>query len=224
MRRGGYSVAITAAVLAGLIVLNVLVNALSNRFVLEFDMSTEKENSMSADNIKYLKDLDKEVNITVCAEKDGYTGGYMSYYAQNLYGVSSDASKYFEQTLKLLDKYPAYNNKITLKYVDTQGSEFTEISQKYSNEKLAYGDIIVSAKGSDNNVRHKVLGFKDVYQLSEDNTYAAYGYSQSTVSGNSVETAVTSAIAYVTSSKTKKVALLTGHSRRSTTQPIIRSF
>ena len=45
------------------------------------------------------------------------------------------------------------------------------------------------------------------------NTYAAYGYSQSTVSGNSVETAVTSAIAYVTSSKTKKVALLTGHSK-----------
>lgn len=213
LRRGGYSVAITAAVLAGLIVLNVLVNALSNRFVLEFDMSTEKENSMSADNIKYLKDLDKEVNITVCAEKDGYTGGYMGYYAKNLYGVSSDASKYFEQTLKLLDKYPAYNNKITLKYVDTQGSEFTEISQKYSNEKLAYGDIIVSAKGSDNNVRYKVLGFKDVYQLSEDNTYAAYGYSQSTVSGNSVETAVTSAIAYVTSSKTKKVALLTGHSK-----------
>ncbi len=213
LRRGGYSVAITAAVLAGLIVLNVLVNALSNRFVLEFDMSTEKENSMSADNIKYLKDLDKEVNITVCAEKDGYTGGYMGYYAKNLYGVSSDASKYFEQTLKLLDKYPAYNNKITLKYVDTQGSEFTEISQKYSNEKLAYGDIIVSAKGSDNNERYKVLGFKDVYQLSEDNTYAAYGYSQSTVSGNSVETAVTSAIAYVTSSKTKKVALLTGHSK-----------
>ena len=100
-----------------------------------------------------------------------------------------------------------------MKYVDTQGSEFTEISQKYSNEKLAYGDIIVSAKGSDNNVRYKVLGFRDVYQLSEDNTYAAYGYSQSTVSGNSVETAVTSAIAYVTSSKTKKVALLTGHSK-----------
>ena len=65
-------------------------------------MSTEKENSMSADNIKYLKDLDKEVNITVCAEKDGYTGGYMGYYAKILYGVSSDASKYFEQTLKLL--------------------------------------------------------------------------------------------------------------------------
>ena len=33
------------------------------------------------------------------------------------------------------------------------------------------------------------------------------------MSGNSVETAVTSAIAYVTSSKTKKVVLLTGHSK-----------
>lgn len=212
LRRGGYSVAITAAVLAGIIVLNVLVNALSKRFLLEFDMSAQKENSVSEENIDYLKGLKDEVTITVCAEEEGYTGGYMGYYAQNLYGVSSDASDYYKQTVKLLDKYPNYNKNIKLNYVDTQASEFTEISQKYSNEKLAYGDIIVSS-AKDGNERYKVLGFKDIYNLSEDSTYAAYGYSMSTVSGNNVETAVTSAIAYVTSSKTKKVALLTGHSK-----------
>ena len=212
LRRGGYSVAITAAVLAGLIVLNVLVNALSKRFVLEYDMSAEKENSMSEENIDYIKKLDDEVTITVCAEEEGYTGGYMSYYAQNLYGVSSDASDYYKQTIKLLDKYPNYNSKIKLNYVDTQASEFTEISQKYSNEKLSYGDIIVSAEKGGNE-RYKVLGFDDIYTLSEDSTYAAYGYSASTVGGNKVETAVTSAIAYVTSEKTKKAALLTGHSK-----------
>lgn len=212
LRRGGYSVAITAAVLAGLIVLNVLVNALSKRFMLEFDMSSEKENSISEENVDYLKKLDSEVNITVCAEEEGYTGGYMGYYAQNLYGVSSDASDYYKQTVKLLDKYPNYNSKIKLNYVDTQASEFTEISQKYSNEKLAYGDIIVSSV-KDGNERYKVLGFKDIYSLSEDSTYAAYGYTTSNVSGNNVETAVTSAIAYVTSNKTKKAALLTGHSK-----------
>lgn len=212
LRRGGYSIAITAAVLAGIIVLNVLVNALASRFVLEFDMSSAKQNSVSEENVDYLKNLDTEVNIIVCAEPEGYTGGYMSYYAQNLYGVTSDASDYFKQTVKLLDKYPAYNDKINLRYVDTQSTEFTEISSKYSNEKLNYGDIIVSA-GSGDTERYKIVGFDDVYAMSEDSTYAAYGYTTSTISGNNVETAVTSAIAYVTSNKTKKVAVITGHSK-----------
>ena len=212
LRKGSFSVAITAAVLAGIILLNVLVGALSKRFVLEFDMSAEKENSMSEENIDYLKNLDAEVQITVCATPEDYEGGYMSYYAQNLYGVTSDATDYYKQTIKLLDKYPAYNDKISLRYIDTQDSKFTEISSKYSNEKLSYGDIIVSCtkNGSE---RYKIVGFSDVYNLSEDSTYAAYGYTTSTVAGNNVETAVTSAIAYVTSNKTKKAALITGHSK-----------
>ena len=212
LRKGSFSVAITAAVLAGIIILNVLVSALSKRFVLEFDMSAEKENSMSEENIDYLKNLDAEVQITVCATPEDYEGGYMSYYAQNLYGVTSDATDYYKQTIKLLDKYPAYNDKISLRYIDTQDSKFTEISSKYSNEKLSYGDIIVSCtkNGSE---RYKIVGFSDVYNLSEDSTYAAYGYTTSTVGGNNVETAVTSAIAYVTSNKTKKAALITGHSK-----------
>lgn len=212
LRKGSFSVAITAAVLAGIIILNVLVGALSKRFVLEFDMSAEKENSMSEENIDYLKNLDAEVQITVCATPEDYEGGYMSYYAQNLYGVTSDATDYYKQTIKLLDKYPAYNDKISLRYIDTQDSKFTEISSKYSNEKLSYGDIIVSCtkNGSE---RYKIVGFSDVYNLSEDSTYAAYGYTTSTVGGNNVETAVTSAIAYVTSNKTKKAALITGHSK-----------
>lgn len=212
LRRGGFSVAITAAVLVGIILINVLVSALSSRFVLEFDMSAQKENSMSEENIDYLKNLDSEVEIIVCATPEDYVGGYMGYYAQNLYGVTSDASEYFKQTVKLLDKYPAYNDKITLRYVDTQGSEFTEISSKYSNEKLYYGDIIVTCT-KNGNERYKTVGFKDIYNLSEDSSYAAYGYTTSTVGGNNVETAVTGAIAYVTSSKTKKAALITGHSK-----------
>ncbi|MGN0492970.1 MAG: Gldg family protein [Acutalibacteraceae bacterium] len=217
LRMGGFSVAITAAVLAGIIIINVLVSALSSRFVLEFDMTAQKENSMSEENIDYLRDLDTEVEIIVCATPDDYVGGYMSYYAQNLYGVSSDATEYFKQTVKLLDKYPAYNDKITLRYVDTQGTEFTEISSKYSNENLSYGDIIVTCT-KNGTERYKTVGFKDIYDLYEDSTYAAYGYSTSTVSGNNVETAVTSAIAYVTSNKTKKAALITGHSKSDYTE------
>lgn len=220
LRKGGFSIAITAAVLAGIIVLNVLVSALSKRFVLEYDMTPQKENSMSDENIEYLKGLDTEVEIIVCATPDDYEGGYMGYYAKSLYNVSEDATDYYKQTIKLLDKYPVYNDKITLRYVDTQGTEFTEISTKYSKEKLYYGDIIVSCtkNGSE---RYKVIGYEDIYYLSQDTTYSAYGYTMNTVDGNNVETVVTSAIAYVTSDKTKKVAVIKGHSRTDYTEDYV---
>ena len=211
LRKGGFSIAITAAVLAGIILFNVLVGALSDRFVLEFDMSAEKENSMSEENIDYIKGLETEIEIIVCATPDDYVEGYMDYYAQKLYSITGDATDYYKQTITLLDKYPAYNDKIILNYVDTQASEFTEISSKYSNESLSYGDIIVSCT---ENEHYKIVGFEDIYELSEDTNYASYGYSANTVSGNNVETAVTSAIAYVTSDRIKKVALLTGHSKQ----------
>ncbi len=211
LRKGSFSIAITAAVLAGIILFNVLVGAFSNRFVLEFDMSAQKENSMSEENIDYIKGLKTEIEITVCATPDDYVGGYMNYYAEKLYSVSEDATDYYKQTVTLLDKYSAYNNKITLRYVDTQDSEFTEISSKYSNESLTYGDIIVSCTEDE---RYKIVGFEDIYELNEDTTYASYGYTTNTVAGNNIETAVTSAIAYVTSDKIKNVALLTGHSKQ----------
>ena len=51
LKKGSYSLALTAAVLIGAIVLNILVGALSDRFVLEFDMSFNKDNSMNEENI-----------------------------------------------------------------------------------------------------------------------------------------------------------------------------
>ncbi|MBO5019868.1 MAG: GldG family protein [Clostridia bacterium] len=210
-KRGSYSLALTAAVLAGLIVINILVTVLADRFNMEFDMSTQKTNSMSEENIEFLRNLEQEVNITFCADKESYASGYMAYYAQQ-YGVSEDASNYYAQTLTLVEKYADYNKNIKVQFIDTQSTEFSAITQKYTSDNIGYGDILVSAKKGDNE-KHKVVGFKDIYNITEDDTYAAYGMTTSTVSGNNIETALTGAIAYVTSTKTKKLAILTGHSK-----------
>ena len=210
-KRGGYSVALTAAVLAGVIIVNILLNALADRFVLEFDMSSDKINSISEENVEYIKNLDSEVNVIMCAKAEDYAGTYMSYYAQQ-YGITEDYTNYYKQTISLMDKYNNYNDKVKITYMDTQDSSFSEITAKYTNETLNYGDIIVTANNNGNE-RYKIIGFQDIYSISQDDTYASYGYSTSTISGNKIETALTSAIAYVTSDKVKKVAFLTGHSK-----------
>ena len=209
-KKGSYSVAITAVFIAAVIVINILVGALSDRFVLEFDMSTEKNNSISEENIEYIRDVEDEVKVIVCADPESYVGGYMAYYAQQ-YNVTEDATDYYKQTINLIDRYADYNKKIKVEYMDTQSAEFAEVAAEYESDKLAYGDIIVSCE-KNGNKRHKKVTFTDIYSLSEDSTYAAYGYTTATVGGNNIETALTSAIAYVTSSESKKLAVLTGHS------------
>lgn len=221
-KRGSYSVAITALVLAGLIVFNWLVSSLANRFNLEFDMTTDKKNSISEENIEYIKNLDADVSITICGTEDEYSS-YMSSIAQQSYGVeisSYSEYEYFLQTPNLIEKYPAYNDRITVKYVDPQSTEFTAITSSYSNYDLTYGDIIVSCTVNDKE-RVKVLHFDDIYVTNEDSTYAAYGYVTYTLAANRLETALTSAIAYVTSADTKKVAVLSGHSTNNYTDAYI---
>lgn len=213
LKRGSYSLAITAAFIAGAIVLNILVGALSDRFVLEFDMSANKTNSISEENIDFIKGIEKEVTVTMCADAESYVGGYMEYYAQQ-YGVSdSKAGSYYEQTIKLMERYGDYNKKIEVNFVDTQSTEFSQIATKYPNEKINYGDILVSCE-QDGAERHKIVTYEDIYNLTEDSTYASYGYTMYTVGSNRIETALTSAISYVVSSETKKVAILTGHSAK----------
>lgn len=211
LKRGGYAMGITAVVLAGIIVLNVLIAVLAERVNLEFDMSLTAQNSISEENIEFIKELDKDVNVTVCAKAEDYVGQYMTYYAQE-YGVAQDYSNYYKQTINLIEKYNDYNKKIKIDYIDPQSTEFTQISSKYSNETIKYGDIIVTSNNNGNE-RHKIIGYKDIYVLAEDESYASYGYSMSTVESNNIETALTSAISYVTSSKSKKVAFITGHSK-----------
>lgn len=213
LKRGGYSVAITAIVLAGLIVFNWLVGSLSTRFHLEFDMTADKKNSISESNIEYIKNIKDEVDITVIGSEDDYASA-VAYYAQNYYSVTISSSsdyEYFEQTQKLISKYGSYNKNLVINYIDPQSTEYTSITSKYSSYSFVYGDILVtsSASGSE---RVKHLTFNDIYATSQDSTYAAYGYTSSTLSANKLENALTSAIAYVTSSDTKKVALLSGHS------------
>lgn len=210
LKHGSYSVAITAIVIVGIIIFNVLISALADRFVLEFDMTADKEYSISEENIDFIKSVEDEVEVIICATEDEYKGQYMAYYAQQ-YGVTEDATAYHEQTVNLINRYGDYNSKIKVNFMDTQSSEFTSITSKYSNDNLAYGDIIVSAT-KNGNTRHKVVKYTDIYNIYQDDTYAAYGYSTGSVSSNNIETALTGAISYVLSAETKKIGIITGHS------------
>ena len=211
LRRGGYSLAITAIVLAALILLNwLLMPALANRFHLEFDMTSNQKNSISEENIEYIKGIENEIDITIIGSEDNLSS-VVSYYAQNYYNVTVESTEYFDQTMTLISKYGEYNDKLNIKYVDPQSTEFTAITTEYPSYEFIYGDIIVECSANENE-RTKILTFNDIYATTEDSSSSYYGYTSYTLAANKIESALTGAIAYVTSTDTKKVAVLSGHS------------
>lgn len=205
-KRGSYSLIITVLVIAALIVFNVLLTVIAERVNLEIDMTGEKQHSMTQENIDYIKSINDEVTITMCSAEDSYVSALQYYYSNS---VDADEN-YYEQTITLMKKYSNYNDKITVRFIDPQSEEFTQISQNptYSSLGLSYGDIIVSYMQGEKE-RVKLLKYDDIYVMSEDNS-SGYGYK--TLSGNKLETALTSAISYVVSGDSKKAAILTGHS------------
>ncbi len=219
LRRGGFSIAVTVLFIAAVIVFNMLVGALSERFDLEYDLSADKQSTISEANIDYIKSIKEPIDITVCAGEDGYIQ-YLVDNAAYLYGVGdvyTDYSDYYQQTIRFINKYADYNDKIKVNYVDFNEysgyTEFVKIYQKYSTEKkeIACCDIIVSTTTEiegENVERHKILSFTDVYSIVSDNQ--GY-YSSSSISSNNIENALSNAIDYVIGVD-KKAALITGHS------------
>ncbi len=204
LKRGGYSIGLTAIVIAAVILFNVLFGVLSDRLGLEIDMSADKKTSVSAENQKYIKDLDEKVEITVCADKKQYADGYMAYYAYNSFGASgNDDNDYYAQTLSIIDKYDKLSSKIDLKYIDTQSSAFASITTAYPNEDVAYGDIFVAGESG----RYRHIAYNDIYTVETSDSYTYE------VTANNIETALTSAIDYVVTGKNIKALVITGHSQ-----------
>lgn len=222
-KRGGYSLAITSIVIIGAIVINVLFGVLAKRVTLEYDMSADKKNTISEENANFIKGIKKSVNIYVCADLENYIGGGMEQYAYQL--GYYDGSEYYKQTAKLIERYENLNSNINVKFIDPDTTEYDELQQKYPNNPLYYGDILVTCflNGTD---RSKKLGYTDIYEATynEELSYYASMYGESyngSVTGNNIETALASAIAYVTIEEDKRIAVLTGHSSNNYTESYV---
>lgn len=215
LKHGTYNAVLIAIVLVAVVILNVLATAAANRFPMDIDLSLSGENTISEENADYLKTVDKDVNVVVCATEDGYTGGYMASYAYSMYMAQDSSGAYYEQTIKLLESYEKYNSKIKVTFQDPDSTAFSAVKAIVPDTTLNYGDILVYSSfeldGKDV-TRTKVLTFTDLYELYDSTGYASMGYGVYSLSGSNVETAVTSAISNVTSEDIKKVGYLSAHS------------
>lgn len=188
-KKGGFAVILTCLVIVAVIVLNIIANVLQTKVpALSIDMSGQNLYGLSDSTKELLKTVDKEVVITVLAKEDKYT----------------QIDENFLKANALLKKYVAENDKISIKYLDLQ-SDPTFVN-KYPNENIKECSYIVSCGD-----RYKYLDVSgDLFTVSTD-----YTTGSNYVESSNVESAVTTAIYFVTSDNQTKVAVLGGFSGNS---------
>ncbi len=217
LKHGGFSVAITAVAIAVVVIINVLFGVLADRVNLDLDISLSGDNTLDEQNIEFIKNVDKEVVITVCCDEASFIE-YSAYVAEQFYGAYDETGNsdgvydYFEQTLTLLDLYDVYSDKITVKFVNPYDTSFSAITQEHSNIDIC--DILVEAHHTINGetaVRSQLLSFDDIYYMTQEQA-SYFGQSTSVITGNQLETALTSAIYKVTAAESKQALVLGTHS------------
>ncbi len=180
-RMGGYSVLITAIVLAVIIVLNIAVGALPSS-IRQIDVSSNEIFSISDQTKTLVSALDEDVTLYYVAENGK------------------------EQSIitGLLEKYSELSKKITVKNIDpTVDPSF---ASKYSDGDITSNSVVVESEK-----RYRVVDYSEIIETQTDySNYASTGQASTTYSFAG-EGAITGAIDYVTSESLPKAYAVTGH-------------
>ena len=208
------STVIIAVFMICLVAVNILASFLSDRITgFSIDMTSSSDYTISDENVEYIKKIDKPITVIVTCTEDYYLSDYYSSISQ--YYTDSSNGKYFYQTIELLKNYEKINDKIDVKFIDATTPTYNNYSDRYTGADINIVDIIDDYTYTNDDwetkTKYKVLGFDDLYEISENSStstsYTTYG----TISGSSVETSVTSALYYVVKEQTDKIAVITDY-------------
>ena len=195
---------IIALVLAIVVVINVMVNALAKRSPMKIDISPDNRYDLSEESIDAMKNLTKDVEITVTSTKDYFEA--LSQYRENFYasnyGVPTDIP--YDMIPEILDKYSVYaqqgSGSVSVKYVnmDIDPDIINKYKENYNGD-ITSGSIIVSSGD-----RVKVLSENDVMNMLAYDENALKN--QELIFNFAGESMITSAIKGVTDDNIVKVA------------------
>ena len=198
-RHGSLSVVFTVIFIAAVVLVNVILNLVLDRFNVEADLTSGAIYTLGAETEDYIRSVDDDVSFFVTAEKD----------------TLNSAGEQYKQCVEFLEKMAALNSRFTVKYVNLLTDP--DFSNNYVEDLQNYQIIVQSGKTG----RYRILSMNDFmkYTLSDGNTYSYseasmyvsyYGY---TVSGYSsfAEEELVSAVQSVSQEDPTIVTFLTGY-------------
>ena len=194
-KRGSMATAMTVVFIAIVVVINILVGLLTDRFPsLNMDLTAQKLNTLSDQAVKIAKSVEQDTTIYLIGSEDNYRNDriYASYRLE------------YSQVANLAEKLREVNSKITVKFIDPDTNP-TFISA-YPDDSLGTGKVLVETEK-----RHKVLSVGDLFTVTQNSTtYATETYSK-------VDSALASALEVVNLDKVPVMTIATGHGEMLTT-------
>lgn len=188
MTQSGKLKAVFTLVIVLLLAATFLVNAvalvLSNRFPLAVDLTANAAYEIGDETQQALSLLRQDITIDVLAAEETFSG-----------------NSYLVQARHILDCYPRYSDRVTLRYIDYAADP--SYAAGHPDLTLSEGDVIVSCGD-----RVKQVSMTSLFNYA----YTASG--SLTVESSRVEEAVTGAILYVLSSRQVRIGVLTGNGQQ----------
>lgn len=138
LKSGSYSAVITVAVIAFIVVINMIVNALPASMT-KFDFTQQQLYTLSDQTKKLVKGLSQDINIYAIAQKDNEDSGLKS----------------------VLEKYQALSSRIHVEYKDP--AVYPTFTAQYTDETLADNSVIVES-----GQRSRVIPVADMYEVTYD--------------------------------------------------------
>lgn len=190
-KRGGMATIFTAVFVVVVILINVVVSLLSERFPsMNIDLTANQVNTLSDAAMEVAKEVENDTTIYILATDDWLD------YANNQ-GVP------YSSLISLSDKLAEANSKIKVEQVDLEKNP--TFANKYADENLSNGYVVVET-----DKRYRVLTISDMFP-TESNSQTG-----ESTSYNDVDSALATAIKQVNLSEVPVVSIATGHSEAMT--------
>lgn len=205
LRYGAMATGLSVIVVAAVVLLNVVVGILADRFPLTFDLTKDKTFSLSEQGAAVAESLKKDVQITVFADESLF----------NTPNFGDERDTILRQFYQLTREYGSRTGgKVKVSYVDlTSNPNLESQYTDYSNE-LTTGSILFEAGD-----RHQLIQYSDLFSVEQSYTAAA-GYTVTSL----VEQKLASCLNAVASENQTVVTMLTGHGEDTTAISLLQQL
>lgn len=197
LRFGSVATAITVAVVAAVVLLNVIVSVLNDRYPLSLDLTNDKMLTMSEESRAFAQSISDEVEIVV-------------FYSEEQFSSPSTGNTEYDnmclQFYRALQEYRSLSDgKVSYSFVDLTNDPVA--AAKYSAYEVQTGNILFLS-----GERSSVASLDDLFTYDQM-TY--YYYGQLVLQTSEVEQTLALNIYKTTATDIKTVTILTGHGENS---------
>lgn len=161
LKNGSYSILFTVAVIAVVMIINLIINEIPSRFT-KFDVSDQKMYSVGEQTKKTVSDLTDEVTVYYIVQKDNEDGA-----------ISKMLERYqdFSKHLKVVKKDPVLNPNFASAYTEGQLSENSLIVVKGDKSKVLQYNSLYTMETDPQTMQNSVTGFDGEGQLTSAISY-----------------------------------------------------